>query len=105
MIRFLLSGSKGERDMKLCKLRGNLCVGGMSLKDIDVFIDEELIGLPANWSGELRVDRSEVHCLQLERRYLLMLDEDTMGCVKLVLFRPDSDASSVLAEFVPCNHQ
>jgi len=92
-------------NMKLCNLRGNLCIGGMSLKNIDVFIDEKLLSSPANWSGQIQFDRSQQHSIELERQYLLILDEDCMGCVKLISFRPDSDASKVLAEFVACNHQ
>lgn len=91
--------------MKLCKLRGDLCVGGMSLKKIDVFMDEDLIATPAKWSGQIQVDRSHQHSLELERQYLLMLDEDSMGCVKLASFGPGSDASTVLAEFVACRPQ
>lgn len=91
--------------MKLCNLRGNLCIGGMSLKNVDVFIDEKTLATPASWSGQIQFDRSQQHCLELERQYLLMLDEDCMGCVKLVSFLPGSDVSTVQAEFVACSYR
>lgn len=91
--------------MKLCQFLGNLCVGGLSLKNIDVFMDEELVGTPANWSGHIQVSHSQQQSLELERRYLLMLEEDCMSCVKLVSFRQGNDDSTVLADFVVCSHQ
>ena len=91
--------------MKLCKLRGDLCVGGMSLKHFDVFMDEDVIGTPANWSGQIQFDRAQQHSLELERQYLLILDQGGMAPVKLVSFRPDFDASTVLADFVACTQE
>lgn len=91
--------------MKLCKLRGNLCVGGMCLNDVDVFMDEELIGAPANWTGQIQVDHSLQHSLDLQRQYLLTLDDDSMSCVKLISFRPGPEVTTVLADFVVCNRQ
>src|SRR6266487_2236742 len=67
--------------------RGNLLIGGMTLKNLVGTLDQENCCQNAKWCGELIIDLNSNEHLELNRPYRLELDDGRAG--KIVIRRVD----------------
>lgn len=70
----------------MADLRGNLLIGGMTLKNVSGRFKEE----PAqgeNWGGELLIDQDQARFLETERPYRLELEDGRAGKIVITRFQ------------------
>jgi hypothetical protein len=87
----------------MTKYRGDLFVGGLSLKKLETFIEDEVVAEPSHWAGYLTLDRTDQHVLAVRRPYLLMLEDGRMNRVRLTEIRSGPDATHINAVFEACD--
>jgi hypothetical protein len=82
--------------------RGELLIGGMALRQLQGELEsEEPAGNSSAWllSGKLRVSAQHGSQLELERQYLLRIDDGREGLVELTSLT--STDGNLLADFRP----
>ena len=78
---------------------GDLLLGGARLRDVEGEITELPVGHDEDWSGEFWIDSDQLELIELERPYLLVLDDGRKGQVKLTETSPDEDHQHALVRF------
>ena len=78
---------------------GDLLLGGARLRDVQGEITELPIGHDESWSGEFWIESEQLELIELERPYLLVLDDGRNGRVKLTEASADDDHKHALVRF------
>ena len=78
---------------------GDLLLGGARLRDLEGDMTELPVGHDEDWSGEFRIDSDLLELIELERPYLLILDDGRNGHVTLTEAAPDDDQHQALVRF------
>lgn len=83
----------------MAELRGNLLIGGMTLKNLSGRLDEEAPAHGAHWGGELLIDPKQREFLEAGRPYRLELDDGRAGKVVITKFEGVAGQQQVHAIF------
>jgi hypothetical protein len=84
--------------------RGELLIGGLALRQLHGELDREEPALNSSaWLlyGKLRLSSQHGGQLELERQYLLRIDDGREGLVELTSLIPDDSEGDLLADFRP----
>ena len=74
---------------------GTLLIGGMSLKDVDVFVDSNETE-EASWSGRASVAPESLHALETGRQYRLETDDGRAAQLLVTDIRIDPDRKELI---------
>ncbi len=83
---------------------GELLIGGMALRQLQGELDREEPARDSSaWllSGKLRLSSRHGGQLELERQYLLRIDDGREGLVELTSLQPNENDGHLLADFRP----
>lgn len=81
------------------QFHGDLLIGGMALRDVVGFIDKEVQGAADCWFGHFRLEPSRRELLELNRNYLLMLDDGRVAKIIVTQMRDEDTRQDVVVEF------
>jgi len=79
--------------------QGNLLIGGLALNNVEGILCDDESGTPANWSGQFRIDPCQHEVLEIDRQYLLMLDDGRNREVVLTEIQVESEDGAVVCVF------
>ena len=79
--------------------QGNLLIGGMALNNVEGMLCDDGSGMPSHWSGQLRIDPCQHEVLEIDRQYLLMLDDGRNREVVLTDIQVESEEEPVVCVF------
>lgn len=79
--------------------QGNLLIGGMALNNVEGMLCDDASGIPSHWSGQLRIDPCQHEVLEIDRQYLLMLDDGRNREVVLTDIQVESEEEPVVCVF------
>ena len=79
--------------------QGNLLIGGLALNNVEGMLCDDESGAPSNWSGKFRVDLCQHEALEIDRQYLLMLDDGRNREVVLTEIQVESEDGGVVCAF------
>lgn len=83
----------------MAELRGNLLIGGMTLKNLSGKLHEEAPAHGERWGGELLIDREQSRFLETERPYRLELEDGRAGKIVITRFESVSGEQNLHATF------
>jgi len=82
---------------------GKLLIGGMALRQLQGELEKAEPAHGSTWllAGKLRVSSRHSCQLELERQYLLQVDDGRQGIVELTSLTSDDSDGDLLADFRP----
>ncbi|HVX62851.1 MAG TPA: hypothetical protein VHC19_19685 [Pirellulales bacterium] len=83
----------------MAELRGNLLIGGMTLKNLLGNMSEEAPAQGEQWGGELFIDEDQRQFLETERPYRLELEDGRAGKIVITRFESVSGQPNLHAAF------
>jgi hypothetical protein len=87
------------KDAAMQTFQGNLLIGGLALNNVEGMLCDDESDTPSNWSGQFRVDLCQHEALEIDRQYLLMLDDGRNREVVLTEIQVESEDGAVVCVF------